>query len=108
MSLSPIKPMVFYKIKVAYLSTKTDNYDNDITYFKISTKDIEGKLSKLKMDGYKLPWFKTADGKYTLKVKTKYVNVPDLEKMKVYSLNISFMYYSIDGKDGYYVKSIDN
>ena len=107
MSLSPVKPIVIKGIKLAYLNTKTDSYKNDITYFKISSKDIDGKLSKLNVDGYKLPWFKTEDGKYTIKTKSKHVNIKDLERMKVYFVNISFMYYSISGNEGYYIKAID-
>ena len=84
MSLSPVKPIIIKGIKLAYLNTKTDNYKNDISYFKISSKDIDGKLSKLCVDGYKLPWFKTEDGKYTLKVKSKNASIPELTKMKVY------------------------
>ena len=74
---------------------------------KFSSKDIDGKLSKLNVDGYKLPWFKTEDGKYTLKVKSKSVNIKDLAKMKVNIANLSFMYYSINGNEGYYIKAVD-
>ena len=34
MSLSPVKPITIKGIKLAYLNTKTDNYKNDISYFK--------------------------------------------------------------------------
>ena len=107
MNLSPVKPITIKGIELAYLNTKTDNYKNDISYFKISSTDIDGKLSKLYVDGYKLPWFKTEDGKYTLKVKSKNVNIPELTKMKVYFTNLSFLFYSINDNEGYFVKAVD-
>ena len=37
--------------KVEFLTTKTDNYDNDITYFKLVDKTIETKyVSVMKPD----------------------------------------------------------
>ena len=107
MSLSPVKPTLIKGIRVSYLSTKSDNYKNDIIYFKISSKDIDGKLGKFNVDGYKLPWFKTEEGKYILKVKSKSVRIPELEKMKIYFVNIGLMYYSIAGNEGYYVKMLE-
>ena len=106
MSLSPIKPITIKSIKVAYLTTKVDNYKNETSYFKLSSKDIDGKLGKLKIDGYKLPWFTTEEGKYLLKVKSKNVNISDLEKMKTYIVDISFKYYKIDNTEGYYISLI--
>lgn len=104
MSLSPVnKPIIIKGIKLAYLNTKVDNYKNELSYFKISSKDIDGKLSKLNIEGYKLPWFTSEEGKYILKVKHKYVSIPDLEKMKKYVTDISFKYYKMDNNEGYYI-----
>ena len=71
MSLSPTKPIVIKGVKLTFLSTKTDIYKNENCFFKIRSKDIESKLSKLNVEGYKMPWFEGKDGKFLLKAKLK-------------------------------------
>ena len=71
MSHSPVKPIAIKGVKVAYVTTKTDLYKNENSYFEISKKDIDIKFNKVSVDGYKLPWFAGDNGKYILKVKFK-------------------------------------
>ena len=70
------------------MTTKTDIYKNENSYFLIGRKDVEGKLNKLVVEGYKLPWFESGDGKYILKVKFKNVKITDMMK-KTNALQIS-------------------
>ena len=89
------------------MTTKTDLYKNENSYFKIGRKDVEGKLNRLIVDGYKLPWFESGDGKYILKVKFKNVKIKDMMKQNKYVANISFKHYNIDENEGYYVSDIN-
>ena len=108
MSLSPAsRPVVIKGVKVEYMTTKTDIYKNENSYFKIGRKDVEGKLNRLVIDGYKLPWFESGDGKYILKVKFKNVKITDMMKQNKYAANISFKHYNTDDNEGYYVNEIN-
>ena len=107
MSLSPVKPILIKGVKVEYMVTKTDIYKNENSYFLIGRKDVEGKLSQLVVEEYKLPWFESGDGRYILKVKFKNVKIKDMMKQNKYVANISFKYYNIDDNEGYYVNDIN-
>ena len=57
-----------------YLSTKTDKYDNEISYFKLIDKNFKNKMSAIlshQSDECKIPFWKTEDHEYILKVKKK-------------------------------------
>ena len=57
-----------------YLSTKTDKYDNEVSYFKLIDKNLKGKMSAIlsqQCDECKVPFWKTEDHEYILKVKKK-------------------------------------
>ena len=49
--------------KLEYLTTKTDNYDNEASYFKIIDKTIENKMQKWNNDDFKMPFFKAKQEK---------------------------------------------
>ena len=61
---------------VEYLSTKPDDYNNNISYFKIIGPKIKLKpLLSLHRD-LKMPMWRTDDkGEYILKIKEKYYNI---------------------------------
>ena len=69
---------VIKNVKVRYLTTKMDKYDNEIIWFKIDKTSID-KLAVLNKVGFKLPYFETDDGKTLLKVKSKNVNIDDIK-----------------------------
>ena len=55
-----------------YLSTKTDKYDNEVSYYKIIDKNYKNKMSAIlsqQSDECKVPFWKTEDHEYILKVK---------------------------------------
>ena len=103
-----------------YLSTKKDNYDNEISYFKVVDKNIKNKmsgiLSQVSDDGLvKMPFWKTEDGEYILKVKSKYTPKKVIVNNDIVTMNLTFQYYCTNKEDdtllqGYYAKitSYDN
>ena len=97
-----------------FLSTKTDKYDNEVSYFKIIDKNYKNKmsgiLSQVSDEGLvKMPFWKTEDGEYILKVKKKYTPKNILDVNDIVTLNLTFKYYCMDTNEdkllqGYYVK----
>ena len=103
-----------------FLSTKKDNYDNEISYFKVTDKNIKNKmsgiLSQVSDEGLvKMPFWKTEDGEYILKVKNKYSPKKVIFNNDIVTMNLTFKYYCMNKEDdsllqGYYAKitSYDN
>ena len=98
--------VVIKNVRVEYLSTKKDKYNNEINYFKIRDKSIDQKFSAVAQDGFNLPWFKTDKGHTLLKVKSKYVKVKSLNKDDIVVAEIVFTQYNMNGIDGFYVSRI--
>ena len=92
--------------KVEFLTTKTDNYDNDISYFKLVDKHIDQKYSAVIKPDFKLPWFKTDNQANILKVKPKYITKQEFVKDNTYSVDITFKYYKYNDAEGYYVSQL--
>jgi hypothetical protein len=92
-------------VKVEYISTKTDKYDNEIIYFKLKDK-VDLKFANLMKPSYILPWFKSDKGHYLLKVKTKYCKMKELKKEDNVLVDVIFKYYKMNDIQGYYVSSI--
>jgi len=93
--------------KVEFVTTKTDNYNNDITYFKLLDKNIDQKYAAVIKTDSKLPWFKTDKQAYILKVKPKYINKNELVKDNTYLSDITFKNYTYNDIEGYYVSHLD-
>ena len=55
-------------LKVEYISTKIDAYDNELCYFKFRDKNIDSKLAVLIKEGFKYPWFRSDKGQTILKI----------------------------------------
>ena len=63
------------------------------------------KFISINKEGYKTPYFKTDNGSYILKAKTKYLKLKELRKDEVISTDIIFKSYEMDDTNkGYYVK----
>ncbi len=92
--------------KVEFVTTKTDNYDNDISYFKLLDKNIDQKYSALTKNDFKLPWFKTDKQTNILKVKPKYIDIKELVKENTYLVDITFKYYKYNDSEGLYVSQL--
>ena len=96
---------------VEYLSTKKDNYDNEVSYFKIVDPAFRAKLkplSSLNEEGLmKMPIWVTDKTEHILKVKSKFVNnSQDLVKNALHIINTNFEFYHMEQNDvkGYYAK----
>ncbi len=93
-------------VTLEYLSTKSDKYDNEISYFKIKDKNMDQKFTSINKENYKTPYFKTENGSYILKAKTKYLKLKELRKDDTISSDITFKPYDMEGNKGYYVKQV--
>jgi hypothetical protein len=90
-------------LKVEYISTKIDAYDNELCYFKFRDKTIDTKLAVLIKEGFKYPWFKTDKGQTILKIKKKYMKLKETNKEEIVIVDLSFKYYKMKDNEGYYV-----
>ena len=90
-------------VRVEYISTKPDAYDNEVSYLKSIDKNVDQKFVALIKDNFKNPWFKTLKGQTILKVKPKYMKLKEAKKEEVIVVDISFKYYKMNNVEGYYV-----
>ena len=103
-------------IKLEHIITKTDNYENEISYLKVVDKQFKNKLQPILSqicDDIRLPIWKSDDGFYMIKVKRKWMPERDLENNEIVTADLNFHYFNMakDGEliQGYYVKlSINN
>ena len=98
--------IVIKNVRVEYITTKTDNYDNENCYFKLKDKNIESKFAAIMKDNFRLPWFKSDRGYYLLKVKTKYNKLETLNKDESVLVDIVFKYYKYNDSEGFYVSNL--
>ena len=94
-------------VRVEYIITKPDAYDNELSYFKMIDKNIDQKFIALIKDNLKNPWFKTDKGQTILKVKQKYMKLKEAKKEEVIVVDISFKYYKMNDVEGYYVCALN-
>ena len=66
--------IILKNIKLTFISTKEDKYENEVSYFKLG-KNMENKFSQINKVGMKNPYFEISEGKYLLKVKNKYIKI---------------------------------
>ena len=116
--LKTVSDIKITDIRVEYLSTKPDNFNNDISYFKISSPKFKMKpLLSLNAD-LKVPIWKGDKGEYILKIKDKFIKaLTDLVLKETYLIDLDLVYYDMTGKadiKGYYgvvskiIKPVDN
>ena len=98
--------IVIKNVKVEYITTQTDAFENEICYFKLKDKNIESKFAPIMKDGFKLPWFKSDKGYYLLKVKTKYNKLEQMHKEETVLVDAVFKYYKINDSEGFYVSQL--
>ena len=95
-----------------YLSTKTDKYDNEISYFKLIDKNLKGKMSAIlsqQCDECKLPFWKTEDHEYILKVKKRHTPKNILDVNAIVTVDMTFKHYCMETNEdkllqGFYCK----
>ncbi len=94
-------------LKLEFLATKIDNYNNEISYFKILNKNVNEVFNTVNQEGLTLPYFKSSDDKnYILKVKTKYMKLGELNKDMLYLCNGELKYYKMGTSQGYYLSKL--
>ena len=95
-----------------YLSTKIDKYDNEISYFKLIDKNLKNKMSAIlsqQCDECKVPFWKTEDHEYILKVKKRHIPKNILDVNDIVTVNMTFKHYCMETNDdkliqGFYCK----
>ena len=93
--------IVLKNLKLKYLNTKTDKYDNEYAYYAILNDNIKCIATKLG-DSKRLPYFLGSDN-FVLKIKTKYLT----EEQKSSGTSIVNMKeYEYNEYSGYYVNEI--
>jgi hypothetical protein len=102
--------LIIKELKVKFISSKVDNYDNMISYFKIVDKEAKKKLklvNKLSDTLYK-PFWTTDEKEMMLKVKTKHIKRKDLIKNNEYVCDTDLVPYYVEKTanelKGYYAK----
>ena len=103
-------------LKLEFIITKTDDYQNEISYIKVVDKAFKSKLQPILSqvcDDLRLPIWKTEDGIYMLKCKNRWM--PEgrvFEKNEIVVANLSFHYYTIEKNEallqGFYLKVSTN
>ena len=94
-----------------FITTKVDKYDNWISYYKVIDKNYNTKMSgilKEVCDECVMPFWKTEDHEYMLKVKKKNTPKTIIDNGDIVTLNLMFKYYCMEKDDGliqgYYAK----
>ena len=59
--------IIITNVKVEYITTKIDAYDNELCYFKFRDKHIDSKLAVIIKENFKYPWFVSDKGEKKLK-----------------------------------------
>ena len=103
-------------LELEFIITKTDNYNNDISYLKVIDKAFKSKLQPIlsqMCDDCKVPLWKSEDGIYMLKSKARWM--PEgrvFEKNEIFVADLNFHYYNMEKNDeliqGYYLKLSTN
>ena len=103
-------------LKLEFIITKTDNYNNEISYLKVIDKAFKSKLQPIlsqMCDDCKVPLWKSEDGIYMLKSKARWM--PEgrvFEKNEIFVADLNFHYYNMEKNDeliqGYYLKLSTN
>ena len=94
---------------VEYLSTKPDDYNNNISYFKLIGTGLKLKPLFSLNDDLKMPFWITDDkGEYILKIKEKFIKPGNPALMfktkEMYTIDVNFVYYDMVSQNirGYY------
>ena len=106
-------PIVIDSCDVDFVTSKKNDYNEIIYYFKLVDPKLHKKLkpfitaSKLE-NGTKLPWWSADNGEHIMKVKSKHVGKWEqtLVKGGHYNAKLEFVYYDMveKGIKGYYAK----
>ena len=99
-------------IKLEFIVSKTDNYENEISYLKVIDKAFKNKLHPILSqvcDDCRIPCWKADDGLYMIKCKNKFMSERDFENNEIFNGDLTFCFYQMSKDDGellmgYYLK----
>ena len=103
-------------IKIKFIATKINDYNNDISYLKVVDKEFKNKLQPIlsqMCDEFCLPIWRSDDGFYMVKVKNKWMPERDFESNEIVTAELNFHDFNLAKEDGellqgYYVKLLTN
>jgi hypothetical protein len=99
-------------IRCEHIVTKEDSYENKISYFKVVDSGFKHKLKPIlehQVEDCKLPLWKTDDGLYMLKCKTKFMPKREFDQNELIIATLIFKQYCFTTDDdkllqGYYLQ----
>ena len=99
-------------LKLEFIITKTDNYNNDISYLKVIDKAFKTKLQPIvsqMCEDCRLPIWKSDDGFYMVKVKNKWMPEREFENNEILTADLNFHFFNMAKDDGellmgYYIR----
>ena len=100
-------------VRLEYISTKEDNYENKITYLKLidNAKKLKPILDQM-CDECRLPLWKTETDEYILKCKDKFMPKHSFDANDIFTADLQFKYYCITTDEkllqGYFLKVLLN
>ena len=102
-------------LKLEFIISKIDNYENKISYLKIIDKGFKNKLAPIisqMCDDIRLPIWKTDDALYMIKCKNKFMPEREFENNEIFNADLNFHYYSMEKNgeliQGFYLKISTN
>ena len=90
-------------IKLEFIISKTDNYENEISYLKVIDKAFKNKLHPILSqvcDDCRVPVWCTDDGLYMIKCKNKFMPERAFENNEIFNGDLNFHYFSMSKEDG--------
>ena len=96
-------------IDLEYVSTKTDKYDNDVSYFKIIDSMVKANLKPIRdmdFDTFRMPYWITDNNEIILKVKNKFITNNKFKQGHLYNANIEFIAYGFETDDGTFMQGM--
>ena len=103
-------------LKLEFITSKVDDYQNEISYIKVVDKAFKSKLQPILSqvcDDCKVPMWRSEDGIYMLKCKNRWMpDEREFQKNEIFVANLNFHYYNM-AKDealiqGFYLKVSTN
>ena len=103
-------------LKLEFITSKVDDYQNEISYIKVVDKAFKSKLQPILSqvcDDLRLPIWKTDNGLYMIKCKNRWMpEGREFENNEIFNADLNFNYYTMEKNEalimGYYLKVSTN
>lgn len=103
------KDITYINIYLEYLSTATDKYDNDISYFKIIDSLVKATVTLIKdiaCYAFRMPYWITDDNEIILNVKHKFIADTKFKQGHVHHTNNELIAYVCATHDGDFMQGM--